>query len=256
MGLDQITSCKIYPGIGLARMGNSPNEFFIGPEAPGHAVKPERGFKDAQGRIKRQAARFRIYAYDSAGKVVQELTAEDADITWTVHLANKKASWHEFYGRFYAQRHPDDPLPPLRNLQTLDRDQLIIDPGERSITGRNKQGQLCDTGKFFETNVPLGELRTDQAGRLLVLGGYGHSGTTKEDNPIHHYANNDYWFDDASDGPVTATVKLKGSTQSLPVTPAWVLVTPPSFARFACGGRDSRRSRRIKTQFSCCHLWR
>jgi len=229
MSFDQITHCKIYPGIGIARLGNSPDAFFIGPEAPGSVPKPEGGFKDARRRIKRQAARFRIYAYNSTGQVVQELTVADADITWTVHLANKKASWHEFHGRYYAQRNPDHPLPPLRNRDTADRDKLIIDPGERSIMGSNQYGQRFDTGKFFETNVVLGELRTDESGRLLVLGGYGHSGTTKEDNPIHHYANNDYWFDDTSDGPVSAVVKLKGSTQALPVTSAWVLVTPPKF---------------------------
>src|SRR5947209_16937421 len=111
--------------MGIARLGNSPDEFFIGPEAPGHAPKPEGGFKDLHRRVKRQAARFRIYAYDSTGKVVQELTAADADITWTVHLANKKASWHEFHGRYYPQRHPDHPVPPLRNPDVTNRDALI-----------------------------------------------------------------------------------------------------------------------------------
>jgi len=229
MNLDQITHCKIYPGIGIARLGNSPDAFFIGSEAPGHAPTPNGGFKDAQHRVKRQAARFRIYAYDSTGKVVQELTAADVDITWTVHLANKKASWHEFHSRYYPQKHSDNPIPPLRNPDVPNRDALVIDPGERSITGSNKQGQRFDTGTFFETNVPLGELRTDEVGRLLVLGGYGHSGTTKEDNLIKHYANNNDWFDDTSDGPVTATVRLKGSAQTVPVTGAWVIVAPPKF---------------------------
>jgi len=52
--------------------------------------------KDDQGRIKRQVARFRLYGLDAADAVVQELTAADADITWTVHLANKKAAWYQF----------------------------------------------------------------------------------------------------------------------------------------------------------------
>jgi hypothetical protein len=30
-----IAYCKIHPGIGIARLGNSADEFFIGPEAPG-----------------------------------------------------------------------------------------------------------------------------------------------------------------------------------------------------------------------------
>ena len=30
-----IVRYAIYPGIGIARVGNSPDEYFIGPEAPG-----------------------------------------------------------------------------------------------------------------------------------------------------------------------------------------------------------------------------
>ena len=60
----KIAYCQIYPGIGIARIGNSPTEFFIGPETPGEVVAPVNGFKDKAGRIKRQAARFRLYAFD------------------------------------------------------------------------------------------------------------------------------------------------------------------------------------------------
>ena len=76
------TIYRIHPGIGIARLGNSPDEFYISPERP--AALPidcdERGnpllspdgttelavktFKDAAGRIKRQAARFQIWVYD------------------------------------------------------------------------------------------------------------------------------------------------------------------------------------------------
>src|SRR5215510_11334688 len=100
-----ITYCKIHPAIGIARVGNSPNEFFIGPEIPGVFDPPSGGYKDAGDlnkgrppRIKRQAARFRIFAYNAAGQVVQEITDADAEITWTVHVANKKAEWDRFNG--------------------------------------------------------------------------------------------------------------------------------------------------------------
>ena len=56
---DEIESVAIYPSIGVARVGNSPDEFFFGPEVPGaEPIDPER-FRDRKGRIKRQAARFR-----------------------------------------------------------------------------------------------------------------------------------------------------------------------------------------------------
>src|SRR5688572_2319382 len=94
--LDVIDTVVIHPTIGIARVGNSPDEWFFGPEAPGPHPVPTGGFKDDAGRIKRQAARFRLYGLDGDGNVVQEITAADADIRWTVHLANSKAAWYDF----------------------------------------------------------------------------------------------------------------------------------------------------------------
>ena len=60
----KIAHCRIYPGLGIARLGNSPDEFFVGSETPDAVPSPACGFKDKAGRIKRQAARFRLDAYD------------------------------------------------------------------------------------------------------------------------------------------------------------------------------------------------
>ena len=68
MSSTEIVSCCIHPGIGIARLGNSPNEFFIGPEAPGLTPFPTNGFKDASGCIKRQVARFRVYGLNATVK--------------------------------------------------------------------------------------------------------------------------------------------------------------------------------------------
>jgi hypothetical protein len=78
--------------------------------------------------------------------------------------------------------------------------------------------------------VYLGELRTDEAGRLVVLGGRGKSASHTGERAIT-FANNDGWHDDVSDGPVTATVTIGGTT--LPVDPAWVVVAPPNYAPLA-----------------------
>jgi hypothetical protein len=56
---------RIYPPIGIARVGNSPDAFFIGPETPGSlgteivagVERPVADFKDSAFRMKRQAAR-------------------------------------------------------------------------------------------------------------------------------------------------------------------------------------------------------
>lgn len=215
-----ITLIKIHPAIGIARLGNSPTEFFIGPEKPGVHTRPKGGYKDAQGRVKRQAARFRLFGYDKKGKLVKEITQLDATIEWTVHLANRKAAWKEFDGL--------NPNTPLRNPGVASRTSLVIDPGQRTITGPS-QAASFDTGTFMGVTVPLGEMRTDHQGRLLVLGGFGNSGSPTH-KPLQHWANNDDWHDDVSDGPVKATVTLKHSGQMLDAVGAWVICAPPSFA--------------------------
>lgn len=143
-----IKTVKIHPAIGIARLGNSSTKFFIGPELPGIQKRPVGGYKDAQGRVKRQAARFRLFGYDAKGKLVREISAKDAAITWTVHLANKKAAWKMFDGL--------NQNSPLRNAGVADRGSLVIDPGPRSLIGSNKAAQF-DNGKFRGTLVPLGE---------------------------------------------------------------------------------------------------
>lgn len=218
--MNNITSFKIHPAIGIARLGNSPDKYFIGPELPGSNNPPVGGYKDKQMRIKRQAARFRIFGYDEAGNVVKEITAANADIKWTVHLANKKASWKKFDGL--------NPNASLRNAAEKNRNKLIIDPGERMLNKINTVA-VFDTGMFYDKMVPLGEMRIDARGRLLVLGGFGHSGSRKNE-ALTTYANNNGWHDDVSDGPVTASLKFKGSSKIINTLPAWVICPPPDFA--------------------------
>ena len=74
--------------------------------------------------------------------------------------------------------------------------------------------------------VYLGEVFTDDAGRLIVLGGHGKSAAYDGSRAIT-FANNEGWHDDVSDGPVTAQVTLDG--RDLPVAPAWVVVAPPNY---------------------------
>src|SRR5690349_2310087 len=93
---DQIVRAAIYPAIGVARVGNSKEEFYIGPEVIAPEKKPADFYKDKKGALKRQAARFRIYGLNEAGQVVKELDATNSKITWRAHVANKKAAWYEF----------------------------------------------------------------------------------------------------------------------------------------------------------------
>lgn len=227
MATPPIVSARIHPAIGIARIGNSPEDYFIGPEIP-HPVPPPGGYKDGEGRLKRQAAQFRIYGYDAQGNVVAELTADQADICWTVHVANTKAAWYDFV---VALDIPEaaQTQAPLRNswVAAADRHKLVIDPGPRTVSGAGQQSSPFDTGRFFDTPVYLGELRTDEAGRLLFLGGRGVSGSPFPGNTMTTFANNSGWHDDISDGPVTATVTIGG--REIPVEPAWVVTAPPDY---------------------------
>lgn len=228
MNLNTIVEARIHPAIGIARIGNS-DEFWIGPEVPDPVPPPPGGYRDPAGRLKRQAARFRIYGYDSAGQVVGELTAADAEIVWTAHVANKKAAWYTFDAAL--------DLPEAANLQSprrnssiqgSDRRHLVIDPGPRSVSGKNQKAPPFDSGRFFDHPVYLGELQTDEQGRLIFVGGKGKSGTPLPGYTLTTFANNPGWHDDTSDGPVSATVTIAG--KSIPVDPAWVVTAPPNYS--------------------------
>lgn len=240
-----IVRAAIHPGIGIARVGTStePDGYFLGPEVVHPELTMAGEHRDHHGALKRQAAIFRLYGLNAAGEVVDELTSDKADIHWHAHLANRKAQWYQF-------KQPMD-IPdsatlavPLRNpnLQGDDRSCLVIDPGERHISGINQQGPEYhfDSGHFMGINVPLGELRTDDKGRLLVLGGHGRS-ASPEGRPIYDptapdsFNNAADWYDDVSDGPVSATVYLNG--QNIPVDDAWAVVAPPNFAPDVIGWR-------------------
>ena len=274
------TTYRIHPGIGIARLGNSPDAFCISPEQPavlpldcdgrgnprlspdGLDELPIQTFKDAEGRVKRQAARFQVWAYDDESPQGRPLKLGDpiegggnagvlVDIQWRVYLANKKASWYEF-----AQldgEHGYAPGHARRNAAITDpeaRQRLIIDPGPRSVdcTSNRRAHFGRDGGDAYAAAFPpplqpepidsLGDVLTDDTGRLLVLGGHGRSGSYRFDEfgqpRIDDYANNDGWFDDTADGPVMARLvmysELVGRTRFVDVEyPAWAIVGYPAY---------------------------
>ncbi|MEP3331999.1 LodA/GoxA family CTQ-dependent oxidase [Sedimentitalea sp.] len=236
-----IVRAAIHPGVGIARMGNS-TEFNVGPQvmtpAPG-----ESGSYHADGLLRREAAEFRIYGYDGDGKVVAELTPDNAQITWTVHLAARKASWYKFRAAmdipaaadFSLQRRNPD-YPPGK------RDDLTIDPGPHSISGKGAEQTLDGTFRYqtHAVEAMIGEMRTDKVGRLTVLSGLGVSGSPAG-LPIYNDAEKDAfgnatgWYDEACDGPVTASVSING--ESIPCDGAWAVIGPPNYAPDLIGWR-------------------
>ena len=273
------TTYRIHPGIGIARLGNSPTAFCISPEKPaalptdcdeyGNPLLSPDGttelaiktFKDGEGRIKRQAARFQIFAYDDEHPQGRPLKLGDqiagggnagtlVDIQWRVYLGNKKACWYEF--RQLEGEHGYDPTHPLRNAALIDegaRQRLIIDPGPRTVSKSSRAAQFSRDGHDnYATTFPpplqpnsidtLGDLLLDDQGRLLILGGHGNSGSYLFDDfgqpRIVDYANNDGWFDDTSDGSVMARLvmhsELVDRLRYVDVEyPAWVVCAYPAY---------------------------
>ena len=218
-----IVSVAIHPGVGIARVGNSPDAFFLGPDVPGAVPSSQTAFRDPSGALARQAARFRIYGYDAAGDVVGEVTSADAHIGWNVHLANRKAAWYSFLKALdipeavpVARRNPTRTGPA--------RKALVVDAGSHTARlGSAVRMQAHAMG----IDLLLGELLTDAKGRLLVLAGHGVA-RAWSGAPLTTFANNDGWLDDLADGPVTASVDLAGRT--LHAQSAWVVSAPPNFA--------------------------
>ena len=187
-------------------------------------------FRTEDGEIKRQAARFRVYAHLKDGAVV-EVTAASARIEWRVAIANLKAGWYEFNqamdlprGLSREARQRNRKLSPPGGRAALD-----IVPKPRSIEGRNAAAVAFDDGAFWGKKVYLGELRTDADGRLLFLGGRGALRPSSRDMKPTTFANNDGWHDDVADGPVRATVTFPGA-KPIEAEPGYVAVTPPNYA--------------------------
>lgn len=160
--------------------------------------------------------------------------------------------------------HAPQPADKLGTLNDPSRvRQLTIDPGPRTISGSSPDPVPFDrvttasyldtaTGKVVELkNYPksfptdsfptmdavsgpidtLGELITDGDGRLLVVGGYGRAAGWTVDGalPLDGDVNNDQWFDDTSDGPVSAVLMFDDGSH-VAVHAAWVAATDPSYA--------------------------
>ncbi|GAB3506711.1 CTQ-dependent lysine 6-oxidase LodA [Emticicia fontis] len=244
----------LHPSVGIARLGNSTTEICLAPttigglpydaDNNGNATGPISQFKDATGLIKRQGQPFSIY--DENGEEITLDSPNIQSIEWTVHLASKKAEWYQYselqgnllYGQSNSYQNQNI---PLRNPDVTGqaRQTLFIDPGPRSITGRDQSiGFSQDTvpagypaqypsqnPKYGSAVTTLGNLLTDKSGRLVVLGGYGNAGG---DEPLTSYGGSSTWHDDISDGPVYCNVIYTDGTSV--ALSAWIIVGSPDFA--------------------------
>jgi len=239
---NQIAFLEIFPPVGIARLGDSDLEYFFAPEVPGGTdpPTPDGNFRDSEQKIRRQATRFRVYAYDRDGNVLGEINSKNGyRLTWMVHVANKKAAFTKFRGRFEPynedRRNPDvDPAVPLDQ-----RYKLIVDPQPHTITQNAGPQTVVLSGKFQgskenPTDVYLGELHVDDAGRLVFLGGRGYShcisdASRPQPEVISEFDSTD-WIDDVCDGWVSVKVTASNGFRKDAAHRATVLSAPTKFS--------------------------
>ena len=97
---------KIYPSLGIARLGNGPADkaqVNFSPEIPwDNMFAPDLEMHVQSGKfkgaLKKQAQRFYIYECDEDGNPTQQLDLKKtgAEVEWSVEVANKKPFWYDF----------------------------------------------------------------------------------------------------------------------------------------------------------------
>ena len=157
---------------------------------------------------------------------------------------------------------PKNKIATLNSPERVTR--LSIDPGPRTILATSSGSKEFDKttkacvfdqrtkkvkdlpnypksfpdDQFSELDEPagpidtLGSVQTDEEGRLLVLGGYGKGVSWRingNEALLENDVNNDQWFDDTSDGPVSAFLVFDDDSTA-EVHSAWVTTTDPSYA--------------------------
>ena len=221
----------VFPPIGIARIGNSATDFFVGPERPDSlgvellldgTERENEATKDAEHRVKRQAARFQVFDVDAAGQDRPAVLPDGASVRWTVRLVNKKDA---------VVRPGSPPSQPTRPVLASGAEDRVIDSGNVSV---DAGGAVSLDGTYRATSVHLGDASVDASQRLLVLGGTGRAASPTNAPIGGSFYNNPGWFDDLADGPVSAEIVLVDGTVHA-AEPAWVIVAPPDFAP-GCGG--------------------
>jgi hypothetical protein len=153
-------------------------------------------FKETNGKtdtILPQAARFRVFAYVYASAeapqpyTVFEVTSAEAEIAWTVNIANKKS------------KKTTAPAPD-ENLTTTAVSLTTVGAPLTCFRIRPKAG-LPNLGYAFLERDPADKAKV--TGRLHVIGNEGEF--VGDADPAGLWSDN--WYDSAGDGPVEATIK-------------------------------------------------
>lgn len=135
----------------------------------------------------------------------------------------------------------------LSSLVKDKRKDLWVDFGPRRISGKSQKAIFDNNiinGKYKIKTPPsdvkyghviekLGDIETDDKGRLIVFGGRGYTGG---DTDLAGFGGGDAWHDDVSDGIVLCKVvynkidEKTGENKKPDIAKAWCIVGSPDFA--------------------------
>lgn len=180
---------RIYPPLGITRMGNGPaekSEVIFSPEIPwDNLYDTHHEYLTDKGEVKKQAQRFYIYECDDSGMPTKRVDPADYDIEWSVEVANKKPFWYVFNNcmdlsvqfenqnlspRFFekglapgisaAYRNPNVLTEQLRDPKIANyRKELVNNPGKVQVDARphhrrrDIEGQFPNPGKGVKSRL-------------------------------------------------------------------------------------------------------
>ena len=178
------TRFRIYPSIGVARLGNGPAEqehVIFSPEIPwANLFETDNHYLMPDGKIKKQAQRFYIYECDRSGKPLRQIDPAAYDISWSAEVANKKPFWYDFNNsldlsivsrnRNVSPEFAKNKVAP--GIGAAQRNPNVLDMGQRLPHGYNYRKELVN-------NPPA--VSVDQKNpRQSILGQFPNAGRGSE----------------------------------------------------------------------------
>lgn len=174
---------RIYPSIGVARLGNGAarqEDVIFSPEIPwDNLYRTEEHYLTPDGKIKKQAQRFYLWECAADGTPTKPVNPQEYDITWHVEVANKKPFWYDFNNsldlsiqsenRNVSPDFAKNKLAPSigaaqRNPNVLNmgqhvpnghdyRKELVNRPAAKSVAAANSHAVLRGAFPFHETGI-------------------------------------------------------------------------------------------------------
>lgn len=188
---------KVHPAIGVARVSTG-DDFFVYGDNPAT-------YKSG-GLMRRQAVRYRLFAYGANNDGIEELTPDRLNqlglsVVWHARVGNRKIA------------------------VVRDPSYTIVAEARSDQNGGQLIGQL--NGFVEGGNIPLGEIRPD--GHFIPPKAriFKETATTQNNGGLHRRD----ICDNAGDGFIWATItdQATGQPVSAPVRSAYVLIAPQDF---------------------------